>query len=490
MDGPHNLIRRLTWVVFIAVFALGSNQTAFAESKLNIVLILADDLGYGDLSVYNPSSKIPTPNLNQLATQGMRFTDAHSPSSVCTPTRYGILTGRYAWRTRLKQGVLDGYSPSLIEKDRVTLASLLRRQGYRTVGIGKWHLGLGDGEKTDYSQPLRPGPNAAGFDEFFGIPASLDMPPYLFFENERVVEAPSSSIAASEMRRKGGGGFWRAGAIAPNFKHEAVLPTLSERAVSFIGQQSTEKPFFLYLPLTAPHTPWMPTAEFRGKTGVDYYGDFVAQVDDTVGRVLKALEESGLTGNTLVIFTSDNGAHWLPEDIAKWGHRANGNLRGQKADIWEGGHRIPLIVRWPGAIKPGSRSDQLVCLTDLMATIASLTGAALLEDAGEDSLDFSSVLLGHKSRTGLRDTIVHHSADGTFAIRQGHWKLAMALGSRGFSLPKEELPKAGEAEGQLYNLRDDPQEEHNLWLREPKIVARLTALLEKLKADGNSRSTK
>ena len=467
-----------------------STQLALADSKLNIILILADDLGYGDLGAYNPSSKIPTPHLNQLAAQGMRFTDAHSPSSVCTPTRYGLLTGRYAWRTKLKQGVLDGYSPFLIEKDRVTLASLLRRQGYRTAGVGKWHLGLGDAEKTDYSQPLRPGPNAAGFDEFFGIPASLDMPPYLFFENERVVEAPSASIAASEMRRKGGGGFWRAGAIAPTFKHEAVLPALTEKAVAFIEKQSAEKPFFLYLPLTAPHTPWMPTAEFRGKTGVDYYGDFVTQVDDTVGRVLKALDESGLAGNTLVVFTSDNGAHWLPEDIAKWGHRANGNLRGQKADIWEGGHRIPLIVRWPGNIKTGSRSDQLVCLTDMMATIAALTGTALLEDAGEDSLDFSPVLLGRKPGTPLRDTLVHHSADGTFAIRQGQWKLAMALGSRGFSLPKDLVPKAGEAEGQLYNLRDDPQEQHNLWLREPKIVARLRALLEKLKADGHSRSAR
>ena len=467
-----------------------STQLALADSKLNIILILADDLGYGDLGAYNPSSKIPTPHLNQLAAQGMRFTDAHSPSSVCTPTRYGLLTGRYAWRTKLKQGVLDGYSPFLIEKDRVTLASLLRRQGYRTAGVGKWHLGLGDAEKTDYSQPLRPGPNAAGFDEFFGIPASLDMPPYLFFENERVVEAPSASIAASEMRRKGGGGFWRAGAIAPTFKHEAVLPALTEKAVAFIEKQSAEKPFFLYLPLTAPHTPWMPTAEFRGKTGVDYYGDFVTQVDDTVGRVLKALDESGLAGNTLVVFTSDNGAHWLPEDIAKWGHRANGNLRGQKADIWEGGHRIPLIVRWPGNIKTGSRSDQLVCLTDMMATIAALTGTALLEDAGEDSLDFSPVLLGRKPGVPLRDTLVHHSADGTFAIRQGQWKLAMALGSRGFSLPKDLVPKAGEAEGQLYNLRDDPQEQHNLWLREPKIVARLRALLEKLKADGHSRSAR
>jgi len=480
--------RKLVWAFLISAFPIGSTKPALADSKPNIILILADDLGYGDLSAYNPSSKIPTPHLNQLAAQGMRFTDAHSPSSVCTPTRYGLLTGRYAWRTKLKQGVLDGYSPFLIETDRVTLASLLRRQGYRTAGVGKWHLGLGDTEKTDYSLPLRPGPNAAGFDEFFGIPASLDMPPYLFFENERVVEAPSASIAASEMRRKGGGGFWRAGAIAPSFKHEAVLPTLTEKAVAFIGKQSAEKPFFFYLPLTAPHTPWMPTAEFRGKTGVDYYGDFTAQVDDTVGRVLKALDESGLAGNTLVVFTSDNGAHWLPEDIAKWGHRANGNLRGQKADIWEGGHRIPLIVRWPGNIKPGSRSDQLVCLTDMMATIAALTGTPLLEDAGEDSLDFSPVLLSRKSGVPLRDTIVHHSADGTFAIRQLQWKLAMALGSRGFSLPKDIVPKTGKAEGQLYNLRDDPQEQHNLWLREPKIVARLKALLEKLKADGHSRS--
>jgi arylsulfatase A len=486
--SSSSLVRTVLGVSWIAAFLLGSTPAVLASSKLNIVLILADDLGYGDLSAYNPASKIPTPHLNQLAAQGMRFTDAHSPSSVCTPTRYGLLTGRYAWRTKLKKGVLEGYSPFLIEKDRVTLASLLRRLGYNTAGIGKWHLGLGEEEKTDYSQPLRPGPNAAGFDEFFGIPASLDMPPYLFFENERVVEAPSASIAASEMRRHGGGGFWRAGAIAPAFKHEAVLPALTERAVAFIGKQSADKPFFLYLPLTAPHTPWMPTADFRGKTAVDYYGDFTAQVDDTAGQVLKALDQSGLAGNTLVIFTSDNGAHWLPEDIAKWGHRANGELRGQKADIWEGGHRVPLIVRWPGNIKPGSRSDQLVCLTDVMATVAALTGTPLLEDTAEDSFDFSFALLGRKSPPAQRDTIVHHSADGTFAIRQGQWKLAMALGSRGFSLPKNLVPKAGEAEGQLYNLRDDPQEQHNLWLREPKTVARLKVLLEKLKADGRSRS--
>src|SRR5262245_45513541 len=464
-------------------------QTAFADSKPNIILILADDLGYGDLSSYNPASKIPTPHLSQLASQGMRFTDAHTASSVCTPSRYGLLTGRYAWRTKLKQVVVNGYSPYLIEPNRATLATLLLRQGYRTAGIGKWHLGLGNSEPTDYGRPLRPGPNDAGFDEFFGIPASLDMPPYVFFQNDRVVEAPSASIEASEMRRKGGNGFWRAGAIAPGFKHEAVLPMLTEKAIAFIEKQSSDKAFFLYLPLSAPHTPWMPMAGFRGKSGADYYGDFVAQVDDTVGRVLKALDESDLAGNTLIFFTSDNGAHWLPEDIAKWGHHANGNLRGQKADIWEGGHRVPLIVRWPKNIKAGSRSEQLVCLTDFMATIAAATGSPMLPDSGEDSLDFLPVLLGRKSGMALRNTIVHHSSDGTFAIRQGHWKLAMALGSRGFSLPKEETPKAGEAEGQLYNLRDDPQEQHNLWLREPKTVARLKALLERIQLEGRSRST-
>src|SRR5262245_10251301 len=476
------------WILLLAILqGLILIRATFADSKPNIILILADDLGYGDLSSYNSASKIPTPHLSQLASQGMRFTDAHSPSSVCTPTRYGLLTGRYAWRTKLKQGVLNGYSPYLVEPNRATLATLLLRQGYRTAGIGKWHLGLGNSDPTDYGQPLRPGPNDAGFDDFFGIPASLDMPPYVFFQNDRVVEAPSASIEASEMRRKGGNGFWRAGAIAPGFKHEAVLPMLTEKAIAFIEKQSSDKAFFLYLPLSAPHTPWVPTAEFRGKSGADYYGDFVVQVDDTVGRVLKALDESGVANNTLIFFTSDNGAHWLPEDIAKWGHHANGNLRGQKADIWEGGHRVPFIVKWPGNIKAGSRSDQLVCLTDLMATIAAMTGIPLLPDSGEDSLDFSTVLLGRKSGAALRSVIVHHSADGTFAIRQGHWKLALALGSRGFSLPKEETPKPGEAEGQLYNLRDDPQEQHNLWLRESKTVTRLKALLEKIQADGRSR---
>jgi arylsulfatase A len=458
-----------------------------SSARPNIVLILADDLGYGDPGCYNPASKIPTPNIDRLARQGMKFTDAHTPSAVCTPTRYGILTGRYCWRSSLKQGVLDGYSPLLIEPGRVTVASLLKQQGYATGCVGKWHLGLGDTKPVDYSQPLRPGPNAMGFEFFFGIPASLDMPPYVFVENDRVTEAPRATIGASTMRRHGGNGFWRAGAIAPHFQHGDVLPKLTDEAIRFIQKQSKDKPFFLYLPLNAPHTPWMPTEEFRGKSGAGYYGDFVVQVDATVGRVMQALEEARFADNTFLVFTSDNGAHWLPEDIAQWKHRANDGWRGQKADIWDGGHRVPFIARWPGKIQAGSSSKELICLTDFLATAAALVGAKLPGDAGEDSFDISPLLFGKKQDKPIHEAIVHHSADGTFGIRQGPWKLAMALGSHGFSIPKEIQSKPGEAQGQLYNLDDDPAEKNNLWLEKPEIVKRLTALLEKYKTEGRSR---
>ncbi len=458
-----------------------------ARLKPNVVVILADDLGYGDLHCYNKDSKIPTPNLDRLASQSLRFTDAHTPCAVCTPTRYGLLTGRYCWRTSLKKGVLGGYSPALIEPKRMTLASLLKQQGYVTAGFGKWHLGLGDHAKTDFGKPLRPGPLSAGFDSYFGIPASLDMPPYLFLDNEGVLEAATESIADSAMRRKGGKGFWRGGAIAPHFKHVEVLPTLTERTVAFCKKQTADKPFFLYLALTGPHTPWMPTEEFRGKSKAGYYGDFTAQVDASVGRVLKALDEAKVSHNTLVIFTSDNGAHWLPGDIEKWGHRANGNLRGQKADLWEGGHRVPFMVRWPGQVSAGATSKELICLTDVLATVSEVVGAELPSDAGEDSFSLLPVLRGVERDRPIREAIVHHSGDGTFAIRQGPWKLAMALGSHGFSAPHDIKPKPGEAKGQLYNLDDDPQEKINLWTTKQDIVERLTALLHKYQNEGRSR---
>jgi arylsulfatase A-like enzyme len=453
----------------------------------NIVFILADDLGYGDPRCYNEASKIPTPNIDRLAAQGMRFTDAHTPSAVCTPTRYGVLTGRYCWRTSLKKGVLNGYSPLLIEPGRLTVASLLKQQGYVTAGVGKWHLGLGNDKQTDYRKSLKPGPNTVGFDYFFGIPASLDMPPYVFVENEGVTEAPTGMIEASQMRRKGGNGFWRAGAIAPHFKHVDVLPKLTDKAVEFFQKQSAAKPFFLYFPLSAPHTPWMPTDAFRGQSGAGYYGDFVAQADATLGRVMQVLDDAKLSDNTLLIFTSDNGAHWLPSDIEMWKHRANDGWRGQKADIWDGGHRVPFIARWPGKVPAGSVSKEVICLTDFLATAAAVVGMKLPADAGEDSFDLSPVLLGKNPDKPIHEAVVHHSSDGTFGIRQGPWKLAMALGSHGFSDPKDIKPKPGEARGQLYNLDNDPEEQNNLWLQKPDVVNRLTALLEKYQADGRSR---
>eukprot|EP00913_Durusdinium_trenchii_P013372 g12553.t1 len=390
--------------------------------------------GYGELNgakpltedwhkrCYNPKSKVPTPHMNRFAKSGMRFTDAHTPSSVCTPTRYGVLTGRYAWRTKLKKGVLWGYSPALIDTKRMTLASLLKSKGYHTACIGKWHLGLGTDEKTDYTKPLHPCPNDYGFDYFFGIPASLDMDPYVYVENDRVVAEPTLTVKRSEQARRGGGGFWRGGPIAPGFKHAEVLPMITRRATGFIKGRSlkySDKPFFLYLPLSAPHTPWLPTKEFRGKSGAGTYGDFAVQVDDTVGQVLQTLDRLDMTQNTLVIVTSDNGAHWTPADIKKFGHRANRELRGQKADAWEGGHRVPFLVRWPGVVKANTVSNETICLTDLLATVAAVVDTPLPENAGEDSFSILPVLKGETLKRPIRTETVHHSVSGMFAIRHG-----------------------------------------------------------------------
>lgn len=475
-------------LAFVCLAALVHSGAARADvpRRPNIIVILADDLGCGDLGCYNRASKIATPNLDRLAGEGMRFTDAHSPSAVCTPTRYAMLTGRYAWRTRLKQGVLHGYDPLLIEPGRMTIASFLKKHGYRTHGAGKWHLGLGADGKTDYEKPLKPGPLSAGFDTFFGIPASLDMPPYVYVKDESLVEKATITIAESKMRRHGGGGFWRAGAIAPGFKHEEVLPKITEQALAHISrhaERSDGKPFFLYFALTAPHTPWMPLKEYQGQSKAGWYGDFVMQTDAVVGQVTKMLKLVGLEENTLLIVTSDNGAHWTPEDIKQFGHSASNGRRGQKADIWEAGHRIPLLVRWPARVKAGTVSDELVGLNDLLATCADVVGTPLPAEAGEDSESFLPVLGGGKVG---RAALVHHSAGGMFAIRQGDWKLVEGLGSGGFSLPRTEKPKPGGPAGQLYNLVKDPEEKANVYAKHPELVKNLGEQLEKYRRQGHS----
>jgi arylsulfatase A-like enzyme len=458
-----------------------------APQPPNIVYILADDMGWGDPGCYNPSSRIPTPNIDSLAAQGVRFTDMHSPSSVCTPTRYGVLTGRYCWRSAMKKGVLNGYSPNLIEPGRLTVASLLKARGYSTAAIGKWHLGLGDKPKTGFFQPFRPCPTDHGFDSFFGIPASLDMEPYLWVQNDRAVESPTAQIPGDDGLGDFRGRFYRGGAIAPSFKIDQVLPTLTARAEAFLQAQRSSTPFFLYLPLTAPHTPWVPSPPFQGRTKVLPYGDFVTQVDDTLGRLLRTLDQTQLSPNTLVIFTSDNGSYWKPQDITSTGHRSNANWRGMKADIYDGGHRVPFLARWPGRIRPGAVSPQLACLTDLCATAAELSGASLPRNAAEDSFSLAPALLGSKPATPLRDAVVHHSAQGLFAIRQGPWKLALGRGSGGFTQPVSITPAPGEPPAELYNLTDDPGETRNLYSAQPKIVVTLTALLSRYQNQGRSR---
>ena len=461
-----------------------------SRSDPNIVIILADDMGMGDIGAYSASSKVPTPSLDTLAAAGMRFSDAHSPSAVCTPTRYGLLTGRYSWRTSLKKGVLKGYSPLLIDTDRSTIATMLREQGYVTAAIGKWHLGLGSEEVTDYSKPLSPGPNDVGFDYFFGIPASLDMAPYTYVEDDRVFTSfDGDEVDASKKRRLGGGGFWRAGPVAHGFVHEEVLPRITERSEAYIRDQvnsGADKPFFLYIPLSAPHTPWMPTPEFIGKSGAGYYGDFAAQVDHSVGRIMKTLRETGVADNTIVVFTSDNGAHWTLEDIDEWEHRANMRYRGQKADIHEGGHRVPLIVSWPGQVPANTESGHLTTLTDLYATLAAAVGAEPGMEDGVDSESILPTLLGNDQDQVSRGPVVHHSVRGMFAIRDGDWKLVEGLGSGGFTQPAIIEQVEGGPAGQLYNLKVDPFEENDLYKERPDIVERLTRTLNEIRgADHN-----
>lgn len=469
------------------VFSQTSASTASpSNERPNIVYILADDLGYGDVSCLNKESKIQTAFMDQLAQAGMIFTDAHSSSAVCTPTRYGVLTGRYNWRSRLKKGVLGGHSKHLIEEGRMTVASMLKSSGYDCGCIGKWHLGWDwqmkkdSPKEIDYSRPILNGPTSVGFDTSFCIPASLDMAPYVYAENDAVTALPDRVI--DEVNEQEGKIFWRKGPIAPDFKHDEVLPKLTEKAVSYINNRAQQKdnPFFLYFALPAPHTPILPTKEFLGKSKTSIYGDFVLQVDWTVGQVLKALKNNGFEDNTLVIFTSDNGCSNSAdfEELETFGHDPSYHFRGHKADIFEGGHRIPYLTRWPGHIKSGSVCDETICLTDLMATAAEIVDYKLPDTAGEDSVSTLPYLLG--TATGpLREATVHHAIDGAFSIRQGKWKLALCPDSGGWSDP---IPGSEEAKKlppiQLYDLSKDVAETTNVQAEHPDVVKRLTALLQ------------
>ncbi|MCB1226859.1 MAG: arylsulfatase [Verrucomicrobiales bacterium] len=507
--------------------ALACTLTALAVTLCaappNVVIILADDMGWGDPHCYQAESKIPTPQLDRLAAHGMRFTDAHTPSSVCTPTRYTLLTGRYCWRTRLESGVLDGFSPPLIENDRPTLATLLGSAGYQTACIGKWHLGMQwtrrdgspetadrddrfrSGETIDFSQPLTAGPLTNGFQSYFGISASLDMPPYCWIENDRCTPAPDTTVETAQdtifLNQTGG-------AAHSAFHLDAVLPTLKQRAIRWITEAArSDRPFFLYLPLNSPHLPVAPSAAFRGQSGLGDYADFVMETDDCVGGVLDALEAAGVEENTLVLFTSDNGGlwhAWEPQEIddqrhykptprgqynLEHGHRSNAHLRGTKADIWEGGHRVPFLVQWPARVQGGSVSTALIELTDVMATLADATGIPLPQGAAEDSFSFLPAL---EQRTDLPPTqrpfAIHHSLRGLFSLRQADWKYVEERGSGGFSTPRSLNPSEGQPQGQLYHLSVDPQETQNLWAEAPDRVQAMQHLLDRARRTGLTKT--
>ncbi len=468
-----------------ALLAPFAGLAAAENSKPNIVFILADDMGYGDVQCLNPQrGKIKTPHLDKLASQGMSFTDAHSGSSVCTPTRYGLLTGRYAWRTRLQRGVLDGTDdPPLIAGDRLTVPAFLKQHGYTTAAIGKWHLGFNSTTPAEAAKSVGPkngkgktgegglpvgsriigGPVTRGFDYFWGCSNARTMSGLI--ENDRVIES-----------------------IEPI----TMLPRLGQRAVSHVAERADAarggKPFFLYLPLTSPHTPILPTAEWQGRSGLGSYADFVMQTDAVVGEVLAALEKHGLADNTLVLFTADNGCSPAAgtDKLEKQGHFASAQFRGYKSDIWDGGHRVPFFVRWPGQVKAGSQSAQIICHTDFMATCAEMLGTKLPDTAAEDSVSILPALLG-ADKTPLREAVVHHSINGTFSIRQGSWKLELCPGSGGWGKPGDaDAKKQGLPAVQLYDLSADLAEAKNVQAEHPEVVARLTKLLEHYIANGRS----
>ena len=494
--------------IFLLLFSALICHSAFSAQP-NILHILADDLGYGDLGCYNKDSKIPTPHLDRLASEGMRFTDAHSPDSVCTPTRYALLTGRYAWRTRLQRNVLGPWDGPLIAPERLTVGKLLQQNGYTTACIGKWHLGqtyaTTDGKpvvggvnnalsNVDFTQPMADGPITRGFDHYFGTIVP-NYPPYCFIENDRTLGIPS--------QRASGGLFNIPGPMVPDWRLVEILPGLTRHAVKWIEDAAkTKQPFFLYFPLTSPHYPVVPAPEFIGKSGAGEYGDFVHQTDWTIGQVLDALQRSGAAENTLVIFTSDNGAEVTGEvkpgvydRVRQFAHRSSGGLRGAKRDAWEGGHRVPFIARWPGKIPAGAVSDETMCHVDFMATVAALLDVKLPDNAAEDSVNVLPVLLGKKRSAPAREATIHHSAQGKFAIRKGDWVLIDAPSGDDNNRGPNGEPKWLKTErgytphdhpGELFNLREDPAQQHNRYAEQPQLVTELKALLKKYQTEGRS----
>lgn len=472
------------------VLASSGGQAHTADHP-NVILVMADDLGIGDVSPTNPECKIRTPHLQKMADQGITFLDAHTPSSVCTPTRYGLLTGRYNWRSRLARGVLSGTSQHLIPVDRPTLGHLMRSAGYHTAMVGKWHLGW-DWHKTDgkidFTKPVTNGPDINGFDRYYGHCGSLDMPPYVWVDTGKITAQPDREEGVT--KKQDPYGWYRKGPIGSDFHIDDVLPHLFDKSMEHVKANAAAKegkPFFLYLALPAPHTPIVPVPPFKDASGMNPYADFVMQVDHHMGALLATVKAVGLEDNTLVIFTSDNGCS--PEGnfqvLKGYGHDPSAGYRGHKADIYEGGHRVPLIARWPNRIQAGQTTKGLACLTDIYATLEAITDQPRQAIGGEDGFSLLPVFDGKP--TSQRDALISHSIGGSFAIRQGQWKLCVSAGSGGWSAPREnEAKKQGLPPMQLYDLSSDRGERKNLVDQQPKKVGELLRLLDFQVRNGRS----
>lgn len=485
----------------ILLLLLSNALPAFADERRplpNVIFVMADDLGIGDVSPTNPDCKIKTPYLQQMADEGITFLDAHSPSAVCTPTRYGVLTGRYNWRSRLAKGVLSGTSEHLIPAERATVAHLLRKAGYHTQMIGKWHLGWdwakesgakgkGKNKGIDFTQPVKNGPDINGFDGYYGHCGSLDMAPYVWVDTGKVTAIPTREEGVTKKENRYG--WYRKGPISPDFEINNVLPHLFDKSIAHIEERATSakdgKPFFLYLPLPAPHTPIVPVAPFKDASGMNPYADFVMQVDHHMGELMAALKQNGIDDNTIVFFTSDNGCS--PEGnfkvLAEYGHDPSGGYRGHKADIYEGGHRVPMIVRWPAGIQAGQKSSAVACLTDFYSTMQDITAEPVEANGGEDSFSLLPVFEG-KSQTE-RSSLISHSIGGSFSIRKGKWKLCLSAGSGGWSAPREPDAKKKQLPlMQLFDLQADRGEQNNLIDEHPEQVQMLLKLLNEEVANG------
>ena len=465
---------------------------AAAQNNPNIVVTLADDLGIDGAACFNPSLGLKTPAIDRLAKEGMSFTDAHSTSGVCSPTRYGLLTGRYNWRSRLKRGIVGRWERPLIASARVTLPEMLRAKGYDTACIGKWHLGwrwpkkgggvTSDPKEIDFTAAVKGGPNDHGFDHYFGDDVP-NWPPYAWRRDDRVLGEITTSM------KKGAMVGVSPGPAVEGWDFRAVLHEYGDRVSRYVRRRAdAERPFFLYFPMPSPHTPIAPHAEFRGRTGISEYADFLVQTDAVIGRLLDALDQAGLTKDTLLFFTCDNGTSPkcdFPE-LESSGVHLRKNWRGWKADAFEGGHRVPFIVRWPGRIREGARCDRVVTLADIMATCADAVKATVPDDMAEDSTNLLPILQG-KSAGPAHRMVVHHSGSGHFAVRKGRFKLLFCRGSGGWSPPREDVArKRGLPAIQLYDLAADPRETTNIQATHPEVVRRLTAEFRRMVESGRS----